>query len=123
MISFGQLMYCGCETTSAMRGRFSSLSFHWPASTTARTTALTVFGFFAANSSVKARTFSGWSFHICWVVMAVKPMPSAMARAFHGSPTQKPSILPTFMLATICGGGIVISDTSRSGLMPPAPSQ
>ena len=28
--------------------------------------------------------------------------PSAMARAFHGSPTQKPSILPIFMLATIC---------------------
>src|SRR5687767_13717842 len=27
------------------------------------------------------------------------------------------------MLATICAGGIVISDTSRSGLMPPAPSQ
>ena len=42
-------------------------------------------------------------------------MPSAMARAFHGSPTQKPSILPTFMFATICAGGIVISATSLSG--------
>ena len=77
------------------------MSFHWPASSTARITALTVFGFFVAKSSEKARTFSGWSFHICCVVMLVKPMPSAMARAFHGSPTQKPSILPTFMLATI----------------------
>src|SRR5215470_17430433 len=27
------------------------------------------------------------------------------------------------MLATICAGGIVISDTSRSGLIPPLPSQ
>ncbi len=50
--------------------------------------AFTVLGFFWAYSSVKARTFSGWSFHICWVVMAVKPMPSAMARAGQGSPTQ-----------------------------------
>ena len=72
---------------------------------------------------MKAHTFSGWSFQICWVVMAVKPMPSAMARAFHGSPTQKPSILPTFMLATILGGGMVISVTSLSGLMPPEASQ
>ena len=80
-------------------------------------------GFFDANSSVKASTFSGWSFQICWVVIAVKPMPSAMARAPHGSPTQKPSILPTFMLATIWAGGIVMSVTSRSGLMPPEPSQ
>ena len=50
-------------------------------------------------------------------------MPSAMARSFHGSPTQKPSILSTFMLATICGGGIVMRVTSLSGLMPPEASQ
>ena len=31
----------------------------------------TVFGFFSANSLVKAQTFSGWSFHIICVVMAV----------------------------------------------------
>ena len=84
---------------------------------------MTVFGFFAANSSVNAQTFSGWSFHICCVVMAVKPMPSAIARLFHGSPTQKPSILSTFMLATICGGGIVMRLTSLSGWMPPDASQ
>ena len=84
---------------------------------------MTVLGFLSANSAVKAQTFSGWSFQMSWVLRAVKPMPSAMARAFHGSPTQKPSILPTFMLATICGGGMVISETSLSGLMPPAASQ
>jgi hypothetical protein len=31
--------------------------------------------------------------------------------------------LPTFILATICGGGIVMSETSRSGWMPPEASQ
>jgi hypothetical protein len=55
--------------------------------------------------------------------MAVKPVPSAMVRVFHGSPTQKPSILPTFMLATIWVGGMVIRVTSLSGLIPPAASQ
>ncbi len=50
-------------------------------------------------------------------------MPSAIDRAFHGSPTQKPSILPIFMFATICAGGMVMSETSVSGWMPPAPSQ
>ena len=72
---------------------------------------------------MNAQTFSGWSFQMSCVLMAVKPMPSAMVRAFQGSPTQKPSILPTFMLATICGGGTTISETSLSGLMPPAASQ
>ncbi len=72
---------------------------------------------------MNAQTFSGWSFHICCVVIAVKPMPSAIARLFHGSPTQKPSILSTFMLATICGGGIVMRLTSLSGWMPPEASQ
>ena len=85
--------------------------------------ALTVFGFLSANSSVNAHTFSGWSFHNCWVVTAVKPMPSSMARLFQGSPTQKPSILSTFMFATICGGGTVMRFTSLSGLMPPEASQ
>ena len=88
MISFAALTYCGWPTTSAIFGRFSSLSFHWLASSTARITAFTVLGFFVANSSVKPSTFSGWSFQICCVVMAVKPIPSAMARAPHGSPTQ-----------------------------------
>jgi hypothetical protein len=56
-----------------------------------------------------------------WVLSEVNPIPSAMARAFHGSPTQNPSIFPTFMLATICGGGMVMRETSVSGLIPPAP--
>jgi hypothetical protein len=42
-------------------------------------------------------------------------MPSAIARAFQGSPTQNPSIFPTFMFATICGGGIVTRAASLSG--------
>ena len=46
--------------------------------------ALTVFGFLSANSSVNAHTFSGWSFHNCWVVTAVKPMPSSMGRSARG---------------------------------------
>ena len=43
--------------------------------------------------------------------------------SFHGSPTQKASMLPTFMLATICGGGTTMVETSLSGSMPPAASQ
>src|SRR5437762_11836248 len=50
-------------------------------------------------------------------------MSSAIVRAFHGSPTQNPSIFPTFIFATICAGGTTISETSLSGLIPPAPSQ
>jgi hypothetical protein len=57
------------------------------------------------------------------VVLAVMPMPSMMARWFQGSPTQKPSMLPTRMLATICGGGTVMTLASFIGLMPCAASQ
>jgi hypothetical protein len=64
---------------------------------------------------VNAHTFSGWSFHICCVVITVKPIPSTIDRLFHGSPTQKPSILSTFMLATIWAGGTVMRLTSLSG--------
>ena len=46
-----------------------------------------------------------------------------MARWFQGSPTQKPSMLPTRMLATIWGGGTVMSLAPDSGLMPAAASQ
>ncbi len=58
------------------------------ASSTAAVNARAVFGYFCANSAVVPSTFSGWSFQIACVVSAVKPMPSAMARAPHGSPTQ-----------------------------------
>ena len=105
----------GREITSATLARFSILSMYSLDRCSALRTAITVLGFFAANSSVKAQTFSGWSGHIFCVVVTVKPMPSAMARRFHGSPTQNPSILPTFILATICGGGMVIKLTSLSG--------
>ena len=40
---------------------------------------------------------------------AITPMPSMMARWFQGAPTQKPRIFPTRMLATIYGGGTVMT--------------
>ena len=86
------------------------------ASCSAFNVALTVFGFFSANSAVNAQTFSGWSFQMSCVLIAVNPMPSAIVRAFQGSPTQNPSILPTFILATIWAGGTTISETSLSGI-------
>ena len=51
-------------------------------------TARAVLGYFLTNSPVVPSTFSGWSFQISWVVTAVTPMPSMMARWFQGSPTQ-----------------------------------
>jgi hypothetical protein len=81
-----------------------------------------VLGYFA-NSSVEPSTFSGWSFQMSWVVVAVMPTPSMMARWPHGSPTQKPSMFPTRILATICGGGTVMTLASFIGLMPLAASQ
>ena len=86
-------------------------------------TARQVFGFFLTKSAVVPSVFSGWSFQMSCVVIAVTPMPSMIARWPHGSPTQKPSMLPTRMLATICGGGTVISLAPDSGLMPEAASQ
>src|SRR5690242_19855317 len=71
------------------------------ASSTAATRARAVFGYFLTHSSEVPRVFSGWSFQMSWVVAAVMPTPSAMARWFHGSPTQKPSMFPTRMFATI----------------------
>ena len=89
----------------------------------AAVTARAVLGYFCTNSEVVPSTFSGWSFQMSWVVVAVKPMPSMMARWFQGSPTQKPSMLPTRMLATICGGGTVMTLASFIGSMPLAASQ
>jgi hypothetical protein len=42
-------------------------------------------------------------------------MRSLMARAFHGSPTQKPTMLPMRMFITICGGGTTTVRTSSKG--------
>lgn len=60
---------------------------------------------------------------ICWLVAAVKPMRSLIARAFHGSPTQKPTILPMRMFITICGGGTTTVRTSAKGSIPAFASQ
>jgi hypothetical protein len=46
-----------------------------------------------------------------------------MSCRFHGSQTQKQSMVPTFMFATICGGGTTMVSMSLSGSMPPAASQ
>ena len=71
MIPGGQLIYVGLDTISANFLRFSSLSSSTLARCSALSAAFTVFGLRVANSSVNAQTFSGWSFHICCVVMTV----------------------------------------------------
>src|SRR5258705_4780482 len=81
-----------------------------------------VLGFFSAKSALKAQTFSGWSFQMSWVLMAVKPMPSATVLAFQGSPTQKPSISPERMLVNMLAGGVLLRPAFLSGFMPPAAS-
>src|SRR6476661_2365509 len=86
----------------------SDASIHLLASSTAAVIARAVFGYFFTHSAVVPRTFSGWSFQTSWVVVPVMPMPSMMARWFHGSPTQNPSMFPMRMFATICGGGTVM---------------
>ena len=68
--------------------------------------------------AVVPSTFSGWSFQMSCVVVAVTPMPSMMARWCQGSPTQKPSLLPTLLLATHCGGGTVITFASFLRSLP-----
>ena len=75
-------------------------------------------GYFLTKSAVVPSAFSGWSFQMSCVVTPVTPMPSMMARWPQGSPTQKPSMLPTRMLATICGGGTVMTLASFIGLTP-----
>ncbi|KAG0731007.1 hypothetical protein G6F23_015733 [Rhizopus arrhizus] len=93
-------------------------SIHLPASRIAAVTARAVFGLRDTNSALVPSTFSGWSCQMPCVVTAVKPILSMMARAPQGSPTQKPSILPTRMFATICGGGTVMTFASFIGWMP-----
>ena len=111
-------------TVSAIFWRFESdASIQRPASMIAAVMARTVFGFCFTKSAVQPSTFSGWSFQMSCVVMPVMPMPSAIARWPHGSPTQKPSMLPTRMFATICGGGTTMAFTSLNGCMPFAASQ
>ena len=55
---------------------------------TAATIARAVFGYCWTNAAVQPSTFSGWSCQMSWVVVTVKPMRSAIARAPQGSPTQ-----------------------------------
>ena len=124
MTSTDVLTNAVAATVSAIFWRFESeASIQRPASMTAAVIARAVFGFCFTKSAVQPSTFSGWSFQMSCVVMPVMPMPSAIARWPHGSPTQKPSMLPTRMFATICGGGTVIALASLNGWMPLAASQ
>ena len=108
---------------SAISCLFSGRSHHIWASITAIISATVALGLASTQSARIPRIFSGWRAHSSPVVAAVKPMPWFTSCSFHGSPTQKASMLPTFMLATICGGGTTIRSTSRVGSIPPAASQ
>ena len=102
---------------------FSIFSHHCWASITAISTAIAALGFLSTQSARMPSDFSGWFFQISPVMQAVKPMSWWTSWSPHGSPTQKASMLPTFMLATICGGGTTMVETSLSGSMPPAAIQ
>jgi hypothetical protein len=102
---------------------FSILSHHCCASITAISRAMAAFGFLSTQSARMPSDFSGWFFQSSPVIAAVKPISWLTSCSFQGSPTQKASMLPTFMLATICGGGTTMVETSLSGSMPAAASQ
>ena len=82
-----------------------------------------VFGFLSVKSARNAKDFSGCFDQSSPVVTAEYPSPWLTSWAFHGSPTQNASTVPTFILATICGGGTMMVSTSLLGSMPPAASQ
>jgi hypothetical protein len=81
-----------------------------------------VAGWWLCQASVTPSTFSGALFQISWPVAATAPMPCCTASVFHGSPTQKPSMMPRARLSHICSGGSTMMRTSRSGSTPPARS-
>ena len=56
--------------------------------------ARTVLGFFDANSSVNAHTFSGWSFHSCCVVTAVSRGTRAILLRWVDLPPHRVRVLP-----------------------------
>ena len=96
---------------------------HCCASRTAMVKAFAALGFLSTQSARKAKAFSGWSFQNSPVIKAVYPRLLETIWAFHGSPTQNASMVPTFILATICGGGTTMREMSLLGSMPPADSQ
>ncbi len=84
---------------------------------------MAAFGYLSTQAARMPSAFSGCLLQTSPVEQAVKPMPWLTSCSFHGSPTQKASMLPTFMFATICGGGTTMVEMSLSGSMPPAASQ
>ena len=123
MSGTGTLNHWRRPMISAISCLFSILSHHCCASITAIRMACAAFGLASTQSARMPSTFSGCLNQISPVVTAVKPMSWLTSCSFQGSPTQKASMLPTFMLATICGGGTTMVETSLSGSMPPAASQ
>ena len=76
----------------------------------------------AAQNTPLRRAHKAVSASVMSVCTGLPPM-CAPISSFHGSATQNASMLPTFMFATICGGGTTMVETSLSGSMTPAASQ
>src|SRR3569832_2513045 len=89
----------------ATADRLATVSLRIDASITAISSARAVLGYFCTNSAVVPSTFSGWPFQISCVVMAVMPILSKIARAFHGSPTHMRAGAPARGGAAGGGGG------------------
>src|SRR5262245_33525395 len=123
MSGTGTLNHWRLPTISASSCLFSAFSHHICASMVAISSALAAFGYLSTHSARRPSAFSGCLNQISPVVQAVKPMPWLTSCSFHGSPTQKASMLPTFMFATIWGGGTTMVAMSLSGSMPPAASR
>ena len=123
MSGTGTLNHWRLPTISASSCLFSIFSHHCWASITAISRAFAAFGYLSTHSARMPSAFSGCLNQISPVVQAVKPMSWLTSCSFHGSPTQNASMLPTFMFATICGGGTTMVEMSLSGSMPPAASQ
>ena len=75
----------------------------------------------SARSSAKSRrtssTFSGCSGASAVLVVTQKPTPASTASELHGSPTQKPSRLPSLRLGYISSGDRAMMRTWWSGLI------
>ena len=68
---------------------------------------------------MKPKLLIGWSFHNSWPYIEIVVILSPTPRAPHGSTMAQACIVPTLMFCTICAGGMVMSLSSLSALMPP----
>jgi len=88
MTSDGTLRKRGVARMRAASGRLAGSSSQAPASVTAFTSAISVFGLRCAQASVVPSIFSGIESQIWRLDAAMRPMPSEADCWFHGSPTQ-----------------------------------